>query len=146
MRPPAQESLHNVDIEALDAELKTLQEEVGGLKDQEKTLKTKVASLESAAKIDELETDLQKQKETNKELERKLAGGGKSKEGDTASAHTAEEVVEINRKWKESKAQVAGAKRLFEDVWAMIVDHLPDGKTAADLQVRQSIPSADCYR
>ena len=128
------ETVSQANLDAHDEDIRVLQDKVAVLKAEEKSLRTRMAVLDSASKADELEAEVQRQRLLNQELEGKIAGWEKG----NIKQYNPKEVTHIKQKWKDYTRKVKETKLLFQDLWAMLIENLPESQTIEELMVRDN--------
>jgi hypothetical protein len=119
------------DVVTQEGLLRSLKDEASALKTEEKSLKERLATLETASKVEEFEAEVLKQSSLNQRIEEEIRA---LEEGQTVQ-YSPEEAGNITRQWKELTHKATETKRMVLDLWALVVENLPDGKAATELQV-----------
>jgi len=125
------ESLSIEDLQATDGEISKLQTTNADAKVHEKSLRTKLTSVNATISTDELRGKVQ---ELEREKENVLSRLRPLRKGDVKPV-LPEEKEAVDRQWKLWRRKAAARKKIAKEVWAMATEELPEGKTKEGIWV-----------
>jgi hypothetical protein len=129
------ESATPEEIAAMDAEIATLRTEITDLKAAEKTLKAELTTLNATMSTYEMVTAFQINNLDIQEIEERL---GPLRAGDVKPV-SKEEKERVETEWRLWSRRAATRKKIALDVWGLVCEELPEGKTKDELWVSFSI-------
>ena len=115
----------------MEAEISTLREDIAAAKAEEKILKTNLITLNAAMSTRDLEAGILCLETEKKEL---LARLGPLRSGDVQPV-SPEEKMEVKREWKIWSRNASVRKEICLEVWEVVTQELPEGKTKEELWV-----------
>jgi 26S proteasome regulatory subunit (ATPase 3-interacting protein) len=118
-------------IAAMDEEIQRLQEELPGLKEEEKKVQAELSSLNAVPLLSELRTELEKLESEKESLAASLA----KVHGDGEANGSPQETEAVRKDWKLWQVQARVRERICRDLWLKCSETLPEGTTREELWV-----------
>ena len=115
----------------MDKEISTLRDEVSAAKNEEKALRAQLSTLNATFSTPELKGNMASLQKEAGELSGRLIA---LKEGKT-QAVSAEEKAEVDKSWKLWNYKASARKKACMELWGVVCENLPEGKTKQDLWV-----------
>ncbi|CEL06672.1 hypothetical protein ASPCAL09844 [Aspergillus calidoustus] len=119
-------------IAAMDEEIQRLQEELPGLKEEEKKVQAELSSLNAVPLLSELRTELEKLESEKESLAASLA----KVHGDGEANGSPQETEAVRKDWKLWQVQARVRERICRDLWLKCSETLPEGTTREELWER----------
>ncbi|KAL2836677.1 Tat binding protein 1-interacting protein-domain-containing protein [Aspergillus pseudoustus] len=119
-------------VAAMGEEIQTLQEQLPGLKEDEKKIQAELSSLNAVPLLSELRAEIQKLEEEKEFLSAKLA----DVHGDSEVNVSPLEMEAARKDWKYWQGQARVRARICRDVWHKCTEMLPEGTSREELWER----------
>ncbi|KAL2843810.1 Tat binding protein 1-interacting protein-domain-containing protein [Aspergillus pseudodeflectus] len=119
-------------IAAMDEEIQRLQEELPGLKEEEKKVQAELSSLNAVPLLSELRAELEKLESEKESLAASLA----KVHGDGEANASPQETEAVRKDWKLWQVQARVRERICRDLWLKCSETLPEGTTQEELWER----------
>ncbi|KAL4973239.1 Tat binding protein 1-interacting protein-domain-containing protein [Aspergillus desertorum] len=116
-------------VAAMDEEIESLQEQLSGLKENEKKIQGELNSLNAIPLLSELRTEIKKLQEEKELLTARLA----MVNGDGSAEVSPQEKENVRREWKKWQNQDRVRARIYRDLWRKCSETLPEGVTREEL-------------
>ncbi|KAL4995703.1 Tat binding protein 1-interacting [Aspergillus recurvatus] len=118
-------------IAAMDGEIESLEEQLSGLKENEKKLQGQLNSLNAIPLLSELRIEIKKLEKERESLAARLA----KVHGDGSAEVTPQEKEKVRKDWKIWKNQDRVRAGICRDLWRKCSETLPEGVTREELWV-----------
>ncbi|KAL4951330.1 Tat binding protein 1-interacting [Aspergillus filifer] len=112
-------------VAAMDAEIESLQEQLPGLKEDEKRAQAELNALNAKPLLSELRVEVEKLEEEKEELAERLV----KLHGDGATDVSPQEKENVRKDWKIWQNQVRVRAKICRDLWRKCSETLPEGMT-----------------
>ncbi|KAL6233503.1 hypothetical protein BDW75DRAFT_187302 [Aspergillus navahoensis] len=116
-------------ITAMDGEIQSLQEQLSGLKENEKKIQGELNSLNAIPLLSELRTEIKKLEEGKESLAARLA----KVHGDGSAEVSPQEKEKVRKDWKIWKNRDRVRAKIYRDLWRKCSETLPEGVTREEL-------------
>ncbi|KAL5043403.1 hypothetical protein BDW71DRAFT_119646 [Aspergillus fruticulosus] len=118
-------------IAAMDREIESLQEQLSGLKENEKKIQGELNSLNAVPLLSELRIEIKKLEREKESLAARLAKA----HGDGSAEVSPQEKEKVRKDWKIWKNQDRVRAKICRDLWRKCSETLPEGVTREELWV-----------
>jgi uncharacterized protein (UPF0335 family) len=118
-------------VAAMDEEIQRLQEELPGLKEEEKKVQAELSSLNAVPLLSELRAEIEKLESEKESLAASLA----KVHGDCEVNVSPQESEAVRKDWKLWQVQARVRARICRDLWLKCSETLPEGTTREELWV-----------
>ncbi|KAL2782496.1 Tat binding protein 1-interacting protein-domain-containing protein [Aspergillus keveii] len=119
-------------VAAMDEEIQRLQEELPGLKEEEKKVQAELSSLNAVPLLSELRAEIEKLESEKESLAASLA----KVHGDCEVNVSPQESEAVRKDWKLWQVQARVRARICRDLWLKCSETLPEGTTREELWER----------
>jgi 26S proteasome regulatory subunit (ATPase 3-interacting protein) len=118
-------------VAAIDEEIQRLQEELPGLKEEEKKVQAELSSLNAVPLLSELRAEIEKLESEKESLAASLA----KVHGDGEVNVSPQETEAVRKDWKLWQVQARVRARICRDLWLKCSETLPEATTREELWV-----------
>lgn len=120
------------DLVAVESQMEHVQNKIETARGYERLLKARLATLHAGPSVDDLRADITTLELEKEELTDRLEGlrSGKIKPVPLAEREA------VDKDWADWKRKAESRKRIFLELWAMVLDGLAEGQTREGLWVR----------
>ena len=118
----------------MNGAIESLKEDITSAKNEEKALKARLATLGTVMSMEDLQKNIQSLESEREELLSRLA----PLRAGTAKPISAQEKETVDRDWKMWSSRAKTRKKICLELWNMLTEELPEGKTKEELWVGEA--------